>query len=187
MSGFSDCSKNTIPVFCEAQVENCSGVEGAFPSGSVFSLTVQFSANEDSVPSPGQFFMLRAKHSQVLLARPISVFNVIPNTPMGYIKVEFLILKKGQGTSELCALKKGDLIEMLGPCGNIFPSPKKEERVCIAGGGIGIAPVAGFAKTCRQNPMTFTRVSKADLTESKTFRRKILSSPLTTARAEFAE
>lgn len=147
MSGFSDCSKNTIPVFCEARVENCTSVKEAFPSGSVFSLTVKFAAQENSVPSPGQFFMLRAKHSQVLLARPISVFNAIPDTRMGYIQVEFLILKKGQGTSELCALKKGDLLELLGPCGNVFPSPDKNEKVCIAGGGIGIAPVAGFAKT----------------------------------------
>ena len=146
MSGFSDCSKNTIPVFCEAQVENCASVKEAFPSGSVFSLTVKFAAQENSVPSPGQFFMLRAKHSQVLLARPISVFNAIPDTRMGYIQVEFLILKKGQGTNELCALQKGDFLELLGPCGNVFPSPDKNEKVCIAGGGIGIAPVAGFAK-----------------------------------------
>lgn len=146
MSGFSDCSKNTIPVFCEAQVENCASVKEAFPSGSVFSLMVKFAAQENSVPSPGQFFMLRAKHSQVLLARPISVFDAIPDTRMGYIQVEFLILKKGQGTSELCALQKGDLLELLGPCGNVFPSPDKNEKVCIAGGGIGIAPVAGFAK-----------------------------------------
>lgn len=147
MSGFSDCSKNTIPVFCEARVEDCMGVKEAFPSGSVFSLTVKFAAQENSVPSPGQFFMLRAKHSQVLLARPISVFNAIPDTRMGYIQVEFLILKKGQGTSELCALQKGDLLELLGPCGNVFPAPDTNEKVCIAGGGIGIAPVAGFAKT----------------------------------------
>lgn len=147
MSGFSDCSKNTIPVFCEARVEDCMGLKEAVPSGSVFSLTVKFAAQENSIPSPGQFFMLRAKHSQVLLARPISVFNAIPDTRMGYIQVEFLILKKGQGTSELCALQKGDLLELLGPCGNVFPSPDKNEKVCIAGGGIGIAPVAGFAKT----------------------------------------
>lgn len=146
MSGFSDCSKNTIPVFCEAQVENCASVKEAFPNGSIFSLTVKFEAQENSVPSPGQFFMLRAKHSQVLLARPISVFDAIPDTRMRYIQIEFLILKKGQGTNELCALQKGDFLELLGPCGNVFPSPDKNEKVCIAGGGIGIAPVAGFAK-----------------------------------------
>lgn len=146
MNGFSNCSKETVPVFCEAQVENCFCLESAFPKGSVFSLTVRFAASEKSIPSPGQFFMLRAKHSQVLLARPISVFDVIPDTPIGYIKVEFLILKKGQGTSELCDLKKSDALEMLGPCGNVFPLPEKSEKVCIAGGGIGIAPVAGFAK-----------------------------------------
>lgn len=142
-----NCDKETIPIFCEAQVEDCQSVEEAVPSGSVFLLTVSFSAQENSVPAPGQFFMLRAKPSKVLLARPISVFEVIPHTSMGYTQVKFMILKKGQGTEELCALKKGDFLELLGPCGNVFPLPDKNEKICIAGGGIGIAPVAGFAKT----------------------------------------
>ncbi|MCH5283262.1 MAG: dihydroorotate dehydrogenase [Treponema sp.] len=142
-----NCDKETIPIFCEAQVEDCQSVEEAVPSGSVFLLTVSFSAQENSVPAPGQFFMLRAKPSKVLLARPISVFEVIPHTGMGYTQVKFMILKKGQGTEELCALKKGDFLELLGPCGNVFPLPDKNEKICIAGGGIGIAPVAGFAKT----------------------------------------
>lgn len=142
-----NCDKETISIFCEAQVEDCQSVKEAVPSGSVFLLTVSFSAQENSVPAPGQFFMLRAKPSKVLLARPISVFEVIPHTSMGYTQVKFMILKKGQGTEELCALKKGDFLELLGPCGNVFPLPDKNEKICIAGGGIGIAPVAGFAKT----------------------------------------
>lgn len=142
-----NCDKETIPIFCEAQVEDCQSVKEAVPSGSVFLITVSFSAQENSVPAPGQFFMLRAKPSKVLLARPISVFEVIPHTSMEYTQVKFMILKKGQGTEELCALKKGDFLELLGPCGNIFPLPDKNEKICIAGGGIGIAPVAGFAKT----------------------------------------
>lgn len=142
-----NCDKETIPIFCEAQVEDCQSVEEAVPSGSVFLLTVSFSAQENSVPAPGQFFMLRAKPSKVLLARPISVFEAIPHTSMEYTQVKFMILKKGQGTEELCALKKGDFLELLGPCGNVFPLPDKNEKICIAGGGIGIAPVAGFAKT----------------------------------------
>lgn len=142
-----NCDKETIPIFCEAQVEDCQSVEEAVPNGSVFLLTINFSAQENSVPAPGQFFMLRAKPSKVLLARPISVFGVIPHTSMGYTQVKFMILKKGQGTEELCALKKGDFLELLGPCGNVFPLPDKNEKICIAGGGIGIAPVAGFAKT----------------------------------------
>ena len=142
-----NCDKETIPIFCEAQVEDCQSVKEAVPSGSVFLLTVSFSAQENSVPAPGQFFMLRAKPSKVLLARPISVFEVIPHTSIGYTQIKFMILKKGQGTEELCTLKKGDFLELLGPCGNVFPLPDKNEKICIAGGGIGIAPVAGFAKT----------------------------------------
>ena len=58
-----------------------------------------------------------------------------------------MILKKGKGTRELCALKSGDRVELLGPCGNTFPRPIEGSNICIVGGGVGIAPVAGFAST----------------------------------------
>lgn len=85
--------------------------------------------------------------------------------------ITFLILLKGQGTLELCSLKEGDFVTGIGPLGNEFPRPEAAgeagvasqtgiadktddafkasgaSRVCIIGGGIGVAPVAGFAST----------------------------------------
>jgi len=46
----------------------------------------------------------------------------------------------------LCSLDAGSTVQMLGPLGNTFPFPEKGTKVCIAGGGIGIAPVAGFSE-----------------------------------------
>ena len=106
----------------------------------IFSLVVAASAVPASLP--GQFFMLRAVPSGVLLGRPISVYQHDSKT------ITFLILHKGRGTAELCSLKAGDFLDIIGPTGNSFPNPEDfptSLSVAIIGGGIGIAPVAGFA------------------------------------------
>lgn len=114
----------------------------------IFSLVV--SAQNVPASLPGQFFMLRAYPSGVLLGRPISVYRHDQNS------LTFLILHKGQGTAELCALKAGDSLDIIGPTGNSFHHPHQfgtDLSVAIIGGGIGIAPVAGFALTLP--PQTF--------------------------------
>ncbi|ULQ60808.1 dihydroorotate dehydrogenase electron transfer subunit [Brucepastera parasyntrophica] len=143
-------------------------------------------------PCPGQFFMLRARPSGVLLGRPISIFKSDKTT------LTFLILKKGAGTEELCSLRKGDHVDILGPVGNHFMQPdelfseeRKKElvagkndgllasaisylletmqagetgplRIAIAGGGIGIAPVAGFAQTLPPSSFDFYACFRSD-------------------------
>ena len=104
-------------------------------------------------PVAGQFYLLRAKKSGVLLGRPISVY-MAEKTADG-VQLEFLILKKGTGTQELCSLRVDDDIEIIGPLGNCFPAPKVDDKVCIVGGGIGIAPVAGFATTLPEKSYDF--------------------------------
>ena len=158
-----DCHGNPLPVFCKGIVENCSVVESAFPKNSVFLLKVK--VNENNEPAAGQFFMLHCERSNFLLGRPISIFHATKEN--GVVFLEFLILKKGEGTGtcEICGLQNGDKISLLGPCGNSFEvinneffgdkSDKKDKKaaalndakVCIVGGGIGVAPVAGFAET----------------------------------------
>ena len=72
------------------------------------------------------------------------------------MEITFLILLKGRGTEELCSLRNGDKINLLGPCGNRFPYPENtDKKVCIVGGGIGVAPVAGFASTLPEKSYDF--------------------------------
>lgn len=139
------CQDETPAIFQMAHVIECAPVQGAVPEGSVWSLSLK--AEKSALPAAGQFFMLRSHSSQKLLARPISVFSVQILPDNNSAKIEFLILKKGKGTRELCALKSGDRVELLGPCGNTFPRPIEGSNICIVGGGVGIAPVAGFAST----------------------------------------
>ena len=153
---FKDCQGIPYPVFAKGVVSECTPLVGAVPFGSVYSLKVLLEAGSQE-PAAGQFYMLHAVRSNVLLGRPISVFHseVLSEEDGKRVELTFLILLKGKGTKELCSLDFGDLINLIGPCGNRFPYPENTEvstgsttgKVLIIGGGIGVAPVAGFAET----------------------------------------
>lgn len=141
------CDNQNENVFCNAEVCECTEL-----AKHIFKLVVKVlkTVNE---PKSGQFFMLRAHPSKVLLCRPISVYSV--KKVANCLEVEFLILLKGTGTEELCKLKSGDSLEIIGPQGNCFELPKSDEKIAIVGGGIGIAPVAGFASILSEKSYDF--------------------------------
>ena len=144
---FKDCQGLPYPVFAKGEVFESSVVSEAIPFGSVHLLKVRLEADSQE-PAAGQFYMLHAIRSDVLLGRPISVYHS-EKKDNGEVELSFLILLKGMGTRELCSLEPGDKLNLIGPCGNRFPMPSDETsgKVLIIGGGIGVAPVAGFAET----------------------------------------
>ncbi|MBQ7158225.1 MAG: dihydroorotate dehydrogenase [Treponema sp.] len=155
MKQLKDCSGVPLPVFAQGKVRYCEFADDAKPVGSVYLLKVMVRNDFDDSHEPvaGQFYLLRSKKSGVLLGRPISVYaaEVVNDS----LQLEFLILKKGAGTEELCTLRIDDGIEIIGPLGNCFPIPKADDKVCIVGGGIGVAPVAGFANTLQDETYDF--------------------------------
>jgi len=149
---FKDCQGIPYPVFAKGSVTESAFVVGAIPFGSVSLLKVRLEAGSQE-PAAGQFYMLHAIRSDVLLGRPISIYHSEKKAD-GSVELSFLILLKGRGTRELCSLEPGDKLNLIGPCGNRFPMPEKvvstgstTQKVLIIGGGIGVAPVAGFAET----------------------------------------
>jgi len=149
---FKDCQGIPYPVYAKGCVKSVSAVSGAVPANSVYELVITVPSAEQE-PAAGQFYMIHPLRSNHLLGRPISVYNSVRNAA-GDVEVSFLILVKGSGTVELCNLHVGDEINLLGPCGNRWPVPSAPStssgtggKVCIVGGGIGVAPVAGFAST----------------------------------------
>lgn len=162
---FNTCEGTPLPTFCVGEVDSIEIVKGAVPEGSVFCLKII----SPQLPSAGQFFMLHPVRSNVLLPRPISVYHCEKmgenyacegnlscdkenSTCEGKFLISFLILEKGSGTSELKSLRNGDKINLLGPCGNKFEVCENDllaerGKICLVGGGIGVAPVAGFAET----------------------------------------
>jgi len=142
ITDITDCNGVPYPVYADGKVLGCETVAGARPENSIYKLCV--TVPENRLPVPGQFYMIHAKRSNCLLGRPISVYHAEKKNGT---YVEFMILIKGKGTEELVSLEKDDDITLLGPLGNIFPVPAKGSKVCIVGGGIGVAPVAGFAES----------------------------------------
>ena len=142
MKQLTDCKGLPLPIFARGKVQACGPVDGAKPDGSVFHLKVFV---KSVMPCAGQFYLLRAEKTGLLLGRPISVFAAEESADG--VELSFLILIKGSGTQELCSLEKDDGIELIGPLGNTFPLPENDDKIGIAGGGIGVAPVAGFATT----------------------------------------
>ena len=167
---FTDCQGIPYPVFAKGEVTDCAFVVGAIPFGSVSLLKVRLEAGSQE-PAAGQFYMLHAIRSDVLLGRPISIYHSEKRAD-GSVELSFLILLKGKGTRELCSLEPGDKLNLIGPCGNRFPMPKSvveqkstvvepvettaaRTKVLIIGGGIGVAPVAGFAETLPEKSYDF--------------------------------
>lgn len=143
---FTDCQGKAFPVFAKGCVSECKAVEGAKPFGSVYLLKIV----ADVMPEAGQFFMLHPERSNTILSRPISVYHV-EEKENGQNEIWFLILVKGEGTQELCSLRNGDKVNLLGPCGKGWDVKAAiGKKILIVGGGIGVAPVAGLAE-CLEN------------------------------------
>ena len=91
---------------------------------------------------PGQFFMLRPPGR--LLPRPMSLCLAPPG------ELAFLIDPVGPGTRALCALERGDDVNVFGPLGKGFRLDVA--RPLLVGGGIGIAPLPFLSQALARPP-----------------------------------
>ncbi|PIE57172.1 MAG: hypothetical protein CSA34_00170 [Desulfobulbus propionicus] len=90
---------------------------------------------------PGQFVMVRIGSSSTpLLRRPFSIHKVKKNS------LSLLYKVVGQGTEQLRRTAPGEELDLLGPLGRGFPLPGKGEKICLVGGGMGIAPLTFLAQ-----------------------------------------
>jgi NAD(P)H-flavin reductase len=68
-------------------------------------------------------------------------FSVL-RAPAGTTELHFLIEDVGPGTNRLCELGPGDDVLIVGPLGSGFAPPRAGRHPVLAGGGVGIAPLA---------------------------------------------
>ena len=119
-----------------------------------FTLSLNIGSKKVAAPPvPGQFFMLRKKGSKNVLARPFSLYRYLER--FGEMYLDFIIAKKGNGTEELSELEQGEKVDIMGPLGNGFPLPDANDRVCIVGGGVGVAPVVNLATRLPEDSYDF--------------------------------
>ncbi|HQQ67465.1 MAG TPA: dihydroorotate dehydrogenase electron transfer subunit [Candidatus Cloacimonadota bacterium] len=92
---------------------------------------------------PGQFYEIRAlaalqnanqSRSIPKLFKPISIYDNQGG------RIGFMIKKVGEGTTALSKLRTGDLLELVGPCGNGFPL-FSGKHILLLSGGVGYPPL----------------------------------------------
>jgi NAD(P)H-flavin reductase len=98
-------------------------------------------------PWPGQFYMLAAAEcwgagddERPYLPRAFSFLDAAGG------KLSFMLEDVGPGTRRLCRLRAGDELWIMGPLGVGFTAPSDGRRALLCGGGVGIPPLAAWAR-----------------------------------------
>ena len=111
-------------------------------SEGIMDLTLKCSIAEDA--NAGQFIGIYPKNKSTLLPRPISICDYDKSKET--LRIVYRIV--GTGTAEFSLYGEGDYVDVLGILGNGFPVAEAAgKKVLIIGGGIGIPPLLGLAKT----------------------------------------
>ena len=95
---------------------------------------------------PGQFIHIRVDDGlEPFFRRPFSVYRAKKEIEIFYEVV-------GPGTAVLARKKKGDILDVLGPLGNVFQLPPDgTKQAVMIGGGIGVAPFLILSDALRKN------------------------------------
>jgi len=99
---------------------------------------------------PAQFVNVKCSAENVsdpLLRRPFSIYDI--DKQFNVFSILFLV--KGKGTVFMANLKKGDMLDFVGPLGQGFKVPVNQQKYVLLGGGIGVAPLCLIAKNLIEN------------------------------------
>lgn len=108
----------------------------------IFSTVLKCEASKYA--TAGQFIGVYPGNGANLLMRPISICETNPNE--GTLRIVYRVA--GAGTDEFSHLQATDTVEILANLGNGFPVEKAEGKCAVVmGGGIGIPPMLGLAKS----------------------------------------
>lgn len=101
-------------------------------------------------PQPGQFYMIRVGDSyDPLLKRPFCIFRNISG------KLYFIYRIRGKGTEKIKQMRKGKVVDILGPMGNGYDLSERKNTPLIVIGGVGIASAFSLAEKLSKNAYIF--------------------------------
>ena len=116
-----------------------------------------------ALSAAGQFVELYTGLGERILPRPISISEI------DAIKGELTLIYQvvGNGTECFSRKNKGDLIKVLGPCGNGFKINNEIKKHIIAGGGIGIPPLVELCKNLEGDVSVFIGAKSSPILTEK--------------------
>jgi dihydroorotate dehydrogenase electron transfer subunit len=88
---------------------------------------------------PGQFITISCGR-ELILRRPLSIHQVEKRK-----RLAILFTVVGAGTQWLSQCQKNDKLDLLGPVGNGFSVQPSSQKLLLAAGGVGIAPLVFLA------------------------------------------
>jgi len=92
---------------------------------------------------PGHFVHIKvAPLMDPLFRRAFSIADY--DKPSGTLDVVYKVM--GKGTSLLAQIKKGDVLDLIGPLGNCFSLPARRKTVIMVAGGVGFPPLYFLSK-----------------------------------------
>jgi len=109
---------------------------------------------------PGQFFNLLCPSpdaGELWLRRPQSVYRI--DGARG--RIEFLYKCVGRGTRGLATLKKGDMLNMVGPLGIGFHLDPSWGNIVVLGRGVGLATLAPISQLAAGSRVGVTAILSA--------------------------
>lgn len=124
------------------RIESLQVIENKHLTHDIFTLELM-SATPLPEIKPGQFVQVKVEgSSETFLRRPLSVHDV------NYEKktLKLLVQIAGKGTRKLYELNSGDYLNIIYPLGNSFSLPQKGQKILLAGGGCGVAPLLFLGK-----------------------------------------
>ena len=110
---------------------------------------LELSGNEEFPEiKPGQFVEVKIDGTnEIFLRRPFSIHDIDYERKI----LKLLIQVAGKGTAALSKLKVNDSLNLIYPLGNSFGLPGKNQKVLLAGGGCGVAPLLFLGKYLKLN------------------------------------
>lgn len=122
-------------------VEDVSVLKNKKLGANCFVITIAPFSKAKSI-RPGQFIHLKVPDCDLFFRRAFSVYSV--NTEEKSLEILFKVF--GRGTKVMTSIKKGETVSLLGPLGNSFRKPKKNDLVGLIAGGVGFPPIYYFAR-----------------------------------------
>lgn len=123
-------------------VENSSIIKKRKLAPDCFSINISPFSKIKSI-RPGQFIHLQIPNCDLFFRRAFSIYSV--NIEEKSIEILFKVV--GRGTTVMASLKKGDDLNILGPLGNSFKTPKRNELIALTAGGVGFPPINYLASS----------------------------------------